>query len=242
MLLDDLMTPENLVYLAGAFYVTGMAITNQIILRMLVLSGTFVYLLYYFTIGDAPLWQAIYVSLMIAVANLGGLTSLMARRSRFAIPRAHSDIYYDFPHLPPGDFRALMQLAKRYTVAEDKQVTTEGEAGQKLYFILKGSILIRKGEQAFTLPPKIFLGEVAFLTGVPSSATVWIEEGAEILEWRFDELRRKCMRNPRFKLALEAAISIDLADKVARSMGRNSVDVGTIPKPMIDALSSVERV
>jgi CRP-like cAMP-binding protein len=237
-----MVTAENLVYLAGAFYVAGMAITNQIILRLFVLMGTGIYLIYYSTISESPLWPAIYVSMMIGLANIGGITALLARRSRWAIPRAHADIYFDFPDLPPGDFRALMALARRYTVEKDKQVTTEGQAGEKLYFVLTGSTLVRKGEQAFVLPPKLFLGEVAFLTGVPSSASAWIEEGSEILEWRFDDLRRKCLRNPRFKLALEAAISIDLADKVARSMGRHSVDVEKIPKPMVEALSRVERV
>ncbi|MEO9649649.1 MAG: cyclic nucleotide-binding domain-containing protein [Roseobacter sp.] len=241
-LYDSVLSPENLVFIAGAFYVAGLAITNQIVLRLFILAGTCVYLVYYFTISDSPLWEAIYVSLLIGLANLGGLTSLIARRSRYAIPRAHADIYEDFPPLPPGDFRALMGLARRYTVTSDKQITTENEPGEKLYFILKGSTLVRKGEQAFSLPPLLFLGEVAFLTGVPSSASAWIEEGSEILEWRSDVLRRKCARNPRFKLALEAAISLDLADKVARSMGRNSVEVGRIPRPMVEALSKIERV
>ncbi|WP_282059611.1 Crp/Fnr family transcriptional regulator [Roseobacter litoralis] len=238
----SVLTPENMVYFAGAFYVAGMAITNQIILRLLILAGTCVYLIYYAIIGESPLWEAIYVSLLIGIANIGGLSTLIARQSRLAIPRAHADIFYDFPRLPPGDFRALMKLAKRYTVEQDKQVTLEGEMGEKLYFVLKGATLVRKGEQAFVLPPKLFLGEVSFLTGVPSSASAWLEEGAEVLEWQFDDLRRKCARNPRFNLALEAAISLDLAGKVARSMGESSVHVDSIPAPMINALSDVRRV
>jgi CRP-like cAMP-binding protein len=180
--------------------------------------------------------------MLIGLANIGGLTSLIARRSSWAIPRAHADIYDNFPNLPPGDFRALMKLATRYSVTSDKQVTVEGERGQKLYFVLQGSTLVRKGEKAFALPPNLFLGEVAFLTGVPSSASAWLEAGSEVLEWDFSDLHRKCARSPRFKLALEAAISIDLADKVARSMGRHSVDVDQIPQPMVDALSSVDRI
>lgn len=239
---EDVISPGNLVYVAGAFYVTGLAITNQIILRLLILTGTGVYLVYYFTIGESPLWQAIYVSMLIGVANLSGLSSLIARNSHLAIPKAHADIYSNFPHLPPGDFRALMKRARRYTTTKDKQLTIEEQPGEKLYFVLKGSILARKDGQAFVLRSKIFIGEVAFLTGVASSASVWVEEGSEILEWSFDDLLRKCKRNPRFKLALEAAISIDLAEKVAHSMGRRSVDVKKIPKSLLDALEYVEPI
>ncbi|WP_299507013.1 Crp/Fnr family transcriptional regulator [uncultured Roseobacter sp.] len=238
---EDVFTPANLVYLAGAFYVAGLAITNQIILRLFILGGTGVYLIYYSTIAEHPLWEAIYVSLLIGLANVGGLTSLIARNSRLAIPAAHADIYFDFPNLPPGDFRALMKLAKRSTVTDDRQVTVEGEAGEKLYYVISGSTLVRKGDQAFILAPNLFLGEIAFLIGAPSSASAWLEEGAEVLEWRFDDLRRKCARNTRFKLALEAAISADLAHKVAHSMGRDAVRVDNIPKPMIDALETVPK-
>jgi CRP-like cAMP-binding protein len=236
---DGVLAPQHLVYLAGAFYVAGLAITNQIVLRLFLLAGTVVYLVYYSTVAENPLWEAIYVSLLIGTANLGGLTSLIARNSRLAVPKAHADIYFDFPHLPPGDFRALVKLAKRYTVSEDTQITTENRPGQKLYYLVNGSTLVRKADQAFVLPPKIFIGEIAFLLGQPSSASAWLQKGAEVLEWNFSDLRRQCARKPRFSLALEAAISIDLARKVASSMGRDAIKIEEIPRTMVDALDKV---
>lgn len=230
---------ENLVYLAGILYVAGLAITKQVILRLFLLAGTCVYIIYYYNISSDPLWPAIIVSLMIGLANIGGLTSLLARNSWLSIPRAHRDIYASFPDLPPGDFRALMKLARRFIVDHDTQITKEGQPGRKLYFVLKGATLVRKMDQAFALPPKIFIGEIAFLLGIPSSGSVWLEEGSEVLEWDFEELRRKCARKPRFKLALEAAISVDLANKVASSLGENAIQVDMIPKQMVDALDTV---
>lgn len=216
-------SPGLLVYLAGSLYVMGLITINQIVLRLWILSGTSVYILYYATVAQAPLWEAIYVSMMIGTANLFGLTSLLARKSRLAIPRAHADIYVNFPPLPPGDFRGLMKLARRYKVEAECQVTTEGEAGTRLYYVVSGATRLQKGDSEFILPPRFFLGEIAFLVGQPSSASTWLEPGAEVLEWRFDELQQKCARNTRFRLALEAAISIDLARKVARAVGPNSV-------------------
>lgn len=216
-------SPGSLVYLAGALYVLGLVTINQILLRLLILSGTAVYILYYATVGQSPLWEAIYVSMLIGAANLIGLTSLLARQSRLAIPRAHADIYGDFPPLPPGDFRSLMKLAHRYKVREERQLTTEGEAGTRLYYVISGTSRLRKGDSEFILPPKFFLGEIAFLIGQPSSASAWLEPEAEVLEWRFEDLRHKCARSTRVRLALEAAISVDLARKVARAIGPNSV-------------------
>lgn len=239
--LDSIFIPQNLVFLAGALYVAGMAITNQIILRFFILAGSCIYLFYYGTINETPLWEAIYVSLLIIVANIFGLSSLIARRSRLAIPRAHADIFDDFPDLPPGDFRSLMKLATRQVLKEDKQLTAEGDAGTKLYYVLNGDTLLRKGEQAFVLPPKMFLGEIAFLVGTPSSASAWLEAGSELLEWDFGQLKRKCAKSARFKLALEAAISMDLAQKVAVSTGKNAVPVASIPENMVHSLATVPR-
>ena len=165
----------------------------------------------------------------------------IVKRCAYMIPTLilTSMLVFFLIELPPGDFRALMKLAKRYVVTEDVQITTENEAGSKLYFIVNGSTLVRKGDKAFALPPKIFIGEIAFLLGSPSSGSVWLEEGSEVLEWSFADLRRKCARKPRFKLALEAAISLDLAGKVSHSLGQNAVGCDDIPRPMMDALETV---
>ncbi|MGZ2257010.1 cyclic nucleotide-binding domain-containing protein [Roseobacter sp. A03A-229] len=220
---EYMYSPGALVYLAGALYVVGLITINQILLRLLILTGTSVYIIYYATVAETPLWEAIYVSMLIGAANLIGLTSLLARKSRLAIPRAYADLYASFPPLPPGDFRGLMKLARRYRVDDERQVTVEGQAGSRLYYVISGATRVQKGESEFILPPNFFLGEIAFLIGEPSSASTWLEPGAEVLEWRFDDLHRKCKRSTRFRLALEAAISVDLARKVARAVGPNAI-------------------
>ncbi|MEM6891337.1 MAG: cyclic nucleotide-binding domain-containing protein [Pseudomonadota bacterium] len=230
-------SPGLLAYLAGGFYVLGLVFINQVVLRLLVLIGTGVYVLYYATAAETPLMEAIYVSLLIGVANVIGLMSLYARHSRLSIPRGFADIYTRFPPLPPGDFRILIKLARRYDVTDEKILTLEGQPGKKLYYVVSGATHVRKGDTEFSLPPDLFLGEIAFLTGQPSSATSWLTAGANVLEWDFADLQRRCARSSRFKMALEAAISIDLAGKVARAVGPNSVryPLGAPSEPWIRA-------
>jgi CRP-like cAMP-binding protein len=222
-MVEEYYTPAVLVYLAGIFYIVGLVITQQIVLRLLVLCGTGLYILYYSTVGLSPMWEAIHTSVLILLANIVGLSSLLARKSRLVIPRAYADVYPNFPPLPPGDFRALVKLAKRYKVTDERQVTAEDQPGDRLYFVISGTTRVRKGDTEFILPPLFFLGEIAFLVGQKSSASTWLQPGSEVLEWRFDDLQRRCRRNSRFRLALEAAISIDLAKKVARAVGANAI-------------------
>jgi hypothetical protein len=222
-MLDTYISPGSLAYVAGGFYVLGLITIHQIALRLLLLTGTGFYLLYYATVAEQPLMEAIYVSLMIGSANLIGLASLIARRSRLAIPRAYADIFERFPPLPPGDFRILMRLARRYEVQDHKVLTREGQPGRKLFFIVSGSARLRKGDSEFSVPPNLFLGEIAFLTGKPSTATASVGPGTELIEWDFEDLARKCARSSRFRLALEAAISMDLAEKVSKAIGPHAV-------------------
>ena len=135
-MLELLTSPETLAYIAGAFYVLGLLIINQVTLRLMVLAGTVFYILYYIYVAAEPLWEAIYISLLIGSANILGLFSLLARNSQWAIPRAHKDIYGHFPGLPPGDFRTLVQLGERKIADQEVKLTTENAPLTKLYLSL----------------------------------------------------------------------------------------------------------
>ncbi|WP_415403585.1 cyclic nucleotide-binding domain-containing protein [Tateyamaria sp. SN3-11] len=215
---EFVVNPQWLVYAAGGLYVLGLVVLNQLVLRLFVLTGTAFYIVYYFTVGPTPLWEAIYISTLIGAANITGILALMARRSKLAVPAAHADLFALFPTLHPGDFRALMKNARRYTITEQLQATVEGGKGERLYYVISGTTQVEKGGDRFTLPPGLFVGEVAYLIGTPSSASTWLDSGAEVLEWRFDALRRQAARNTRFKLALDATLSVDLAVKVAQAI------------------------
>ena len=70
-----------------------------------------------------------------------------------------------------------------------------------------------------------FVGEVAFLTEENASATTLMAEDGELLSWDVEQLRQRAARDVRFRLALDAVISLDLARKVARA---GSPDADTI--------------
>ncbi len=188
---------------------------NQVRLRLLIITGTFFYIAYYATAADQPLWSAIYLSSAQGTANVIGLCLLLAGNSRLVIPRDFSDIYPRFKHLPPGDFRKMMRLGKRYIAGADETLGEEGAPVDRLVYIVNGSAHVRKRGEDFKIPSGIFIGEVAYLLGQGSAATTTLDKGSEIISWSKADLDAASVRSPRFKLALEAAISRDMARKVA---------------------------
>ena len=214
-MLQMVLNPDVLIYLAGGSFVLGSLIINQVGLRLMLLAGTFFYVLYYATVAADPLWGAIYTSIATGTANLIGLVALFLRRSGWAIPHAHRDLYVQFAHLPPGDFRALMRHGHRYRTTREEVLTTEGELTKRLTYLISGTARVSKRGESFDIPAGVFVGEVAYLLRQPSAATPVLPEGSEIVTWDAARLRRAAARSPRLNLTLEAAIALDMAAKVA---------------------------
>ena len=210
------ISPEWLVAIAGLLFTVSYLIIHQVYLRLVMLLGSLTYIAYYATAADEPLWGAIYSSIAMIVANLIGLATLVARNAAFSVPAQFRDLYAAFsPPLLPGDFRALMRIARRRHLTEEEAITLEGQPLDRLFFIIGGEVRAEKRGLSFPLPAGIFAGEVAYLTTGIAQATTRLSAGAEVLEWDIATLKDRCARNPRLKLAMDAVISRDLAAKVA---------------------------
>ena len=217
-ILDIILAPETLVLTAGGLFTIGYLIINQMLLRVFVLMGTFLYIGYYATVAAEPLWEAIVTSCVMGGANLIGIFNLLVRRTRWIIPRQHRDIYPLFSTLPPGDFRAIMQAATRQTIDEDTVLSAEGDTVTHVYFVLSGGLIIHKLGEKFSMGYGIFVGEAAYIAGNKSAATSIAVAGSDILVWEIADLRRRAKRNPRFGLAFDALIAPNLALKVVSAV------------------------
>ncbi len=218
--MTDFFTPTVLIGFAAGAFALGYLTINQMHLRMLMFIGSGFYIAYYATAAADPLYGGIYTTIGMMVANLIGMTILTLRRFRVSLPSAHTDIYPKFGMLSPGDFRLVMKHADRIKIDKDSAVTIEGDPVTHLYFILSGSTDVRKRGAEFKLPDGLFVGEVAYLLQRPSVATTTIHAGAEVLRWDLNDLRQNITRNPRFKLAMDAMLSYDLAQKVGEAVAQ----------------------
>ncbi|MEM7241922.1 MAG: cyclic nucleotide-binding domain-containing protein [Pseudomonadota bacterium] len=214
----DLIPPSWIVGAAGVTFIIGYLIINQVILRWWINIGTLLYIWYYAASGGEGTTTAIITSVLMGSANCLGLAQIYYRNSKYVIPKEHQDIYPIFDTLPPGDFRALMKFADRHVTEANQIITAEGEENDHLYYILSGKLKVSKLKQKFELPAHIFVGEVAYMTGQTASATTELAKGSEVLRWDIAELRKRSAKDDRFRLALDALISSDLARKVTAAV------------------------
>ena len=84
--------------------------------------------------------------------------------------------------------------------------------------VFSDRILIGKGGTAFPIAGPAFVGEVAFLTGNPSSADVTLPDGGTVVRLQLGPLRRQMARKPALSNAMVALFGRELARKVADSV------------------------
>ena len=61
---------STLIHLGALLYILGFLVRDELLLRLLVLGGSGLYILYYFLFPATPLWDAIITSLILGVANI----------------------------------------------------------------------------------------------------------------------------------------------------------------------------
>ena len=209
------LQPDNVVYLAAATQAAGLLLRAQLLLRLLLLAGSGFYLTYYALAAATPLWEAIAAETLIAAANGFGLAMLLLSRSRWLIPAEQAELFDMLGELEPGEFKTLMRYGRIRTLDETEVLTVEGQVPDRLVYIIDGAVEIEKGGTRFDIPPRHFIGEISLALDTLASATTRAPAGAQIVEWPRERLVRGMRRHHRLKLAVDALIGKDMARKVA---------------------------
>jgi len=208
---------DSFVYLAFALGLAGYLARDELWLRLLMLAASANYLVFYYHVADEPLWNAILTSGTLALVNLAVIGVVILERTTLAMSRQVAAIYRSFEMLTPGQFRRIMRLGDIRTATGTVRLTTEGEPVEKLSFVTNGSVTVSKQGRRTEIPARIFVGEIAYATGRPASATVEVTPGTVWIEWDQEKLRRLARRFPSLGVALVAQFNVDLLDKVAAS-------------------------
>jgi hypothetical protein len=211
------LSVATLVYVAFTLQLFGFLARDELSLRLLMLGGSVMYLLYYSFISDVPLWDALITNGALAVVNLIMIGVVVFERTTFSMARETAELYRLFPMLSPGQFRRLLRAGQAVQPISDQALTQSGTTPDDLYYVIEGPVTIRKGDHEAEVHGQLFIGEIAFLTGQPASASVSVGPGARYLRWNSDALKKLIDRSPKLHVALSAQFNKDLVGKVARS-------------------------
>jgi Cyclic nucleotide-binding domain len=217
-----LASPASFVHLATLCYVLGLLTRNELILRTFLLSGSLLYILYYYNVGDRPLWEAIVASGLIALSNVPVIFRIFKERSTLGMSEEMLTLYRSFPNFNPGQFRKLMRKAQFVTVEQSTTLLQQGEQPTHLYLTTSYGFGLIRDDRKTELGPDNLLGEISCLLGGPATATVIAEPGCSYVAWEVSDLRDLMQKSQTIENAVTVLLSQDIARKLAVSFPQKS--------------------
>jgi len=186
------------------------------------MSGSSFYILYYYYIGDQPLWEAIVASSLIALSNVPVIVRIFKERSTFGMSEEMLTLYRSFPNFNPGQFRKLMHKAQFVTVDQSTELLHQGIQPTHLFLTTSYGFGLIRDDLKIELGPDNLLGEISFLLGGPATATVIAEPGCSYVAWEVTDLRDLMQRSQNIENAVTVLLSQDIARKLAVSFPQKS--------------------
>jgi hypothetical protein len=217
-----------LVHLGATCQLAGFLMRDQLKLRLLLLAGGMLYILYYLLQPGAPLWEAAFWSGLMAAVNVGMIVVIARSRRKTPLTDDALRLHGFFTGVEPGDFRQLMALAATARADAPARLTTLGEKPDRLFHVTDGEVEIAREDGLIRRSAPLFIGELGYLLDRPANATVTLLPGGRALAWNSVQLRALAARRAPIGQALERALNRDLAAKLlAGSTGAARAEAGS---------------
>jgi CRP-like cAMP-binding protein len=215
--MDATFALSGLIMLGLILKIVGFLIRDELVLRVLVASGIACDALFYL-LRPEPILLSVFANVTLVTINAALIVLIAVERTTWRMGEQDRTLFRHFETLTPGQFRRLRKTMMRSTEEAGTELTWEGAPVEHLMLVFSDRILITKDGASFPIAGPAFVGEIAFLTGNPSSAGVSLPDGGTVVRLNIAELKRQMARKPALSNAVVALFGRELARKVADSV------------------------
>ena len=209
-------------HLAYACLAASYFMTNIFWLRVLAVVSMLLELAYFnFAGGDLTTgmsWNAVFVAI-----NLYQLFWLLRDRLTLRLPEHDGPVLRSaLTGLDDAQIARLLKAAHWKTVSKGKTLTTQHKPVDELYFICAGRLSVQvDGTVMAHLEKGSFVGEIAYLTGNPATATVVVDEPCRILAFSRTRLAKVVASDTHISGLIYQMLGRDLAMKMGQANRRH---------------------
>jgi len=191
-------------------------LTNMYWLRVTAVVGLTLEIVYFQLSGGAMhtgiAWDIVFIAI-----NAYQIYWLVAeRRNLHLLEDAHllrQGVFAGFSH---AQLARLVKAGSWRTFETGTTITSEGEAVSELVLMCNGQAAVEaQGHVVAHLRGGAFVGEMAFVSGKPASATVTVEQPSRAFVFNMERLRKLVATDELVAVAMHRVIGRDLADKLA---------------------------
>ncbi|HZS40286.1 MAG TPA: cyclic nucleotide-binding domain-containing protein [Polyangia bacterium] len=204
-----------LIHVANVLFLCSYLVRDILWLRLLSVIAGFC-LIPYFYFQSPPLWQPILWNVVFISLNAFQIARLLRERRPVRFSDEEQRLYQMvFRSLTPREFAKLLKLAHWSEAAPAECLVEQNQVLKRMMVIYSGLATVKVGDAAVAqLQPGRLVGEMSFLTGEKTSASVWTALRTRYVAWPADDLKRFLADNHELRSALQLVIGSDLATKL----------------------------
>ena len=203
-----------LVHFGYVLMLCGFLARDILILRSVLVAGQAVIAIYAAQIGVLSIagWNTLFASI-----NTVWVVIILRERRRVQIPHEWQPIYRaHFAAMTPREFLAWWRLGQ-WDALRDTPLTREGSSPALLYFILDGTVEVRRGKTSIAqLTRGSFVGEMSLITGRPANADADAVGEVHVQQWTRVDLDALRAADLVLWSKVQSALGADLVEKIQR--------------------------
>lgn len=205
------------IHVANVLYLFSYLVRDILWLRLLtVIAG--LTLMPYFLLQSPPLLAPVAWNVLFTAINLVQIARLLLERRPVVLSEDQALLYQlAFRALTDREFLRLARAGSWRRSAPAERVVEQDVVLDELSCVLSGRLAVKvDGEVVATLEPGRFVGEMSYLTGAPTTASVEAVEPTTCLSWSKGSLSKLLDADPSLRAAVQLVIGRDLVTKLRR--------------------------
>jgi len=203
------------IHIANVLYLLSYLVRDILALRVLTVIAGLALMPFYMLRPD-PIYVAVAWNCVFTAINVVQIRRLLLERRPVRLTESELRLYRAvFPRVSERDFFKLLRSGQWTNAPSDHCLIEQGRPLADLIVLCAGSVAVRAGErEVASLDAGRFVGEMSYLTGESTSASVWTREPTEYVTWAREALDALFASSPELRAGVQLAIGADLARKL----------------------------
>jgi hypothetical protein len=215
-------TIELIGHLSQALFTVASGFRKLLYLRLVLIIAAVLEIIYYLFVSDKPMWSPIVWSAILIALNAGQILRV-AYEKRFLNFSANELKMYELigRKLDRLHFKKIVKNGGWINNQMAQQILQEDCYNDKLYFLVDGEATITIDTKTVSHIHKgNFIGEMSFLTGEKTSASVSVSDNAILIYWEVAALQAMLEKDNILKHEFYSLLSTDVVFKIIKSNKR----------------------